>query len=450
MTKHYDYIAIGGGSGGIASVNRAAMYGMKCALIERSEIGGTCVNVGCVPKKVMWYAAHIAESIQKYAEDYGFNTQIESFNWQTLVKNRQAYIDRIHQSYQNSLSKNNVDLIQGAAQFVNQNTIEVNGEIFTADHILIATGTQPSLPKIEGVEYGIDSNGFFELSALPKTTAVIGSGYIAVELAGVLNALGSQVGLFIRKDFPVRRFDQFLSETLVEVMQADGVKIHTQAIPQKVTKNIDGSVNLHLENGEVHKVDCLIWATGREPHTANLNLDKANVQLNDRGYIEVDKFQNTTQKGIYAVGDITGKMELTPVAVAAGRRLSERLFNNKPNEYLDYVNIPTVVFSHPPIGTVGITEQEAIEQYGEQSVKVYNSSFTAMYSAITQHRQPTKMKLVCVGEEEKIVGIHGIGFGMDEILQGFAVTLKMGATKRDFDNTVAIHPTSAEEFVTMR
>ena len=450
MTKHYDFIAIGGGSGGIASVNRAAMYGMKCALIEKSEIGGTCVNVGCVPKKVMWYAAHIAESIHKYAEDYGFNAQIESFNWQTLVKNRQAYIDRIHQSYQNSLSKNNVDLIQGAAEFVNQNTIEVNGEIFTADHILIATGTQPSLPKIEGVEYGIDSNGFFELSALPKTTAVIGSGYIAVELAGVLNALGSQVGLFIRKDFPVRRFDQFLSETLVEVMQADGVKIHTQAIPQKVTKNIDGSVNLHLENGEVHKVDCLIWATGREPHTANLNLDKANVQLNDRGYIEVDKFQNTTQKGIYAVGDITGKMELTPVAVAAGRRLSERLFNNKPNEYLDYVNIPTVVFSHPPIGTVGITEQEAIEQYGEQSVKVYNSSFTAMYSAITQHRQPTKMKLVCVGEEEKIVGIHGIGFGMDEILQGFAVALKMGATKRDFDNTVAIHPTSAEEFVTMR
>ena len=450
MTKHYDFIAIGGGSGGIASVNRAAMYGMKCALIEKSEIGGTCVNVGCVPKKVMWYAAHIAESIHKYAEDYGFNAQIESFNWQTLVKNRQAYIDRIHQSYENSLSKNNVDLIQGAAQFVNQNTIEVNGEIFTADHILIATGTQPSLPKIEGIEYGIDSNGFFELSALPKTTAVIGSGYIAVELAGVLNALGSQVGLFIRKDFPVRRFDQFLSETLVEVMQADGVKIHTQAIPQKVTKNIDGSVNLHLENGEVHKVDCLIWATGREPHTANLNLDKANVQLNDRGYIEVDKFQNTTQKGIYAVGDITGKMELTPVAVAAGRRLSERLFNNKPNEYLDYENIPTVVFSHPPIGTVGITEQEAIEQYGEQSVKVYNSSFTAMYSAITQHRQPTKMKLVCVGEEEKIVGIHGIGFGMDEILQGFAVALKMGATKRDFDNTVAIHPTSAEEFVTMR
>ncbi|ENW92259.1 glutathione-disulfide reductase [Acinetobacter dispersus] len=450
MAKHYDYIAIGGGSGGIASVNRAAMYGKKCALIEKSEIGGTCVNVGCVPKKVMWYAAHVAESIQKYGPDYGFNTKVESFDWQVLIKNRQAYIDRIHQSYQNSLSKNQVDLIQGAAYFIDKNTIEVNGDRFTADHILIATGTQPSLPKIDGVEYGIDSNGFFELSALPKTTAVIGSGYIAVELAGVLNALGSQVGLFIRKDLPIRRFDSFLSETLVEVMRTDGIAVHTQAVPQEVTKNTDGSVVLHLENGETHKVDCLIWATGREPNTASLNLEKANVQLDERGYIQVDKFQNTSQAGIYAVGDIIGKMELTPVAVAAGRRLSERLFNHKPNEHLDYDTIPTVVFSHPPIGTVGITEQEAIEKYGQKEVKVYNSSFTAMYSAITQHRQPTKMKLVCVGDNEKIVGIHGIGFGMDEILQGFAVALKMGATKKDFDNTVAIHPTSAEEFVTMR
>ncbi|MCL5768053.1 glutathione-disulfide reductase [Acinetobacter sp. ANC5681] len=450
MTRHYDYIAIGGGSGGIASVNRAAMYGKKCALIEKAEIGGTCVNVGCVPKKVMWYAAHVAETIQKYGPDYGFNSKLESFDWQTLIKNRQAYIERIHLSYQNSLSKNKVDLIHGAAHFIDKNTIEVNGEKFTADHILIATGAKPSLPDIDGVEYGIDSNGFFELTALPKTTAVIGSGYIAVELAGVLNALGSQVGLFIRKDLPVRRFEQFISETLVEVMQTDGITIHTQAVPKKITKNADGSVVLHLESGETYTVDCLIWATGREPNTASLNLEKAHVQLDERGYIQVDQFQNTSQTGIYAVGDITGKMELTPVAVAAGRKLSERLFNHKPDEHLDYDNIPTVVFSHPPIGTVGITEQEAIDKYGQQAVKIYNSSFTAMYSAITQHRQPTKMKLVCVGENEKIVGIHGIGFGMDEILQGFAVALKMGATKKDFDNTVAIHPTSAEEFVTMR
>ncbi|MBP7879879.1 MAG: glutathione-disulfide reductase [Acinetobacter sp.] len=450
MTKHYDYIVIGGGSGGIASVNRAAMYGKKCALIERSEIGGTCVNVGCVPKKVMWYAAQVAETIQKYGADYGFNSRLESFDWQILIKNRQAYIERIHQSYQNSLSNNNVDMIHGAATFIDKNTIEVNTERYTAEHILIATGTQPALPQLDGVEYGIDSNGFFELTALPKRTAVVGSGYIAVELAGVLNALGSKVELFIRKDLPVGRFDRFISETLLEVMQTDGIIVHTQAVPKRVTKNQDGSVILHLENGEQHTVDCLIWATGRKPDTSNLNLDKANIQLDERGYIKVDKFQNTTQAGIYAVGDITGKMELTPVAVAAGRRLSERLFNDKPDEYLDYDNIPTVVFSHPPIGTVGITEVEAIEKYGKQSVKTYSSSFTSMFSAITQHRQPTKMKLVCVGEEEKIVGIHGIGLGMDEILQGFAVALKMGATKQDFDNTVAIHPTSAEEFVTMR
>ena len=450
MTKHYDYIAIGGGSGGIASVNRAAMFGKKCALIEKSEIGGTCVNVGCVPKKVMWYAAHVAETIQKYAPDYGFNSKVESFDWETLIKNRQAYIERIHQSYQNSLSKNQVDLIQGTAHFIDQKTIEVNGERITADHILIATGTQPSVPDIEGGEHGIDSNGFFELEALPKATAVVGSGYIAVELAGVLNALGSKVELFIRKNLPVRRFESFISETLLEQMQADGIVVHTQATPKKVTKNADASVGLHLENGATHQFNCLIWATGREPNTSPLQLNNANIQLDKEGYIQVDKFQNTSQVGIYAVGDITGKVELTPVAVAAGRRLAERLFNNKPNEYLDYDNIPTVVFSHPPIGTVGLTEQEAIEKYGKDAVKTYSSSFTSMFSAVTQHRQPTKMKLVCIGEEEKIVGIHGIGFGMDEILQGFAVALKMGATKKDFDDTVAIHPTSAEEFVTMR
>ena len=450
MTKHYDYIAIGGGSGGIASVNRAAMFGKKCALIEKSEIGGTCVNVGCVPKKVMWYAAHVAETIQKYAPDYGFNSKVESFDWETLIKNRQAYIERIHQSYQNSLSKNQVDLIQGTAHFIDQKTIEVNGERITADHILIATGTQPSVPDIEGGEHGIDSNGFFELEALPKATAVVGSGYIAVELAGVLNALGSKVELFIRKNLPVRRFESFISETLLEQMQADGIVVHTQATPKKVTKNSNASVVLHLENGATHQFNCLIWATGREPNTSLLQLDNANIQLDKRGYIQVDKFQNTSQVGIYAVGDITGKVELTPVAVAAGRRLAERLFNNKPDESLDYDNIPTVVFSHPPIGTVGLTEQEAIEKYGKDAVKTYSSSFTSMFSAVTQHRQPTKMKLVCIGEEEKIVGIHGIGFGMDEILQGFAVALKMGATKKDFDDTVAIHPTSAEEFVTMR
>ena len=450
MSKHYDYIAIGGGSGGIASVNRAASYGKKCALIEAGDLGGTCVNVGCVPKKVMWYSAQIADAIQKYGSDYGFDSELKSFDWKKLVENRQAYIQRIHASYQSGLSKNQVDVIHGFATFVDHKTIEVNGETFTADHILIATGTQPSRPNIEGAEHGIDSNGFFELQELPKRTAIIGSGYIAVELAGVLNSLGSNVQLFIRKHLPLRSLDKFLGETLLESMRSDHIQVHTQATPVKVSKLEDQSLLLQLEDGTQHIIDCLIWAVGREPNTKALKLERTHIQLDDSGYIQVDQFQNTSQSGLYAVGDITGKAELTPVAVAAGRKLSERLFNGKSEEYLNYENIPTVVFSHPPIGTVGLTEEQAIAQFGQDQIKVYSSSFTSMYTAVTQHRQVSKMKLICSGVDEKIIGIHGIGYGMDEILQGFAVALKMGATKKDFDDTVAIHPTSAEEFVTMR
>ncbi|MCR4459294.1 MULTISPECIES: glutathione-disulfide reductase [unclassified Pseudescherichia] len=450
MTKHYDYIAIGGGSGGIASINRAAMYGQKCALIEAKELGGTCVNVGCVPKKVMWHASQIAEAVNLYGADYGFDATINNFDWQRLVASRTAYIDRIHSSYENVLGKNNVDVIRGFARFVDAKTVEVNGETLTADHILIATGGRPSYPDIPGAEHGIDSDGFFELTALPKRVAVVGAGYIAVELAGVLHGLGAETHLFVRKHAPLRSFDPLIVETLVETIMADGPSLHTHATPKAVVKNGDGSLTLELEDGRSETVDCLIWAIGREPANDTFNLEATGVKTNDKGHIIVDKFQNTNVSGIYAVGDNTGAVELTPVAVAAGRRLSERLFNNKPDEHLDYSNIPTVVFSHPPIGTVGLTEPQAREQYGDDQVKVYTSSFTAMYTAVTLHRQACRMKLVCVGPEEKIVGIHGIGQGMDEILQGFAVALKMGATKKDFDNTVAIHPTAAEEFVTMR
>lgn len=450
VTQHYDYIAIGGGSGGIASTNRAAMYGKKCALIEAKALGGTCVNVGCVPKKVMWHAAQIAEAIHQYGPDYGFDTTVNRFDWNTLVKSRSAYIDRIHASYDTVLAKNKVDVIRGMARFVDARTVEVDGRRYTADHILIATGGRPTRPHIPGAEHGIDSDGFFELTELPARTAVVGAGYIAVELAGVLNGLGSQTHLFVRRHAPLRNFDPLISETLAQIMRDEGPTLHTEAIPKAIEKNTDGSLTLHLENGNSHTVDCLIWAVGREPYTNHLNLAAAGVKVNARGYIPTDKYQNTNVPGIYAVGDITGQIELTPVAVAAGRRLSERLFNNKPDEHLDYSNVPTVVFSHPPIGTVGLSEPEARAKFGDDAVKVYQSSFTAMYTAVTRHRQPCRMKLVCVGAEEKIVGIHGIGFGMDEMLQGFAVALKMGATKKDFDDTVAIHPTAAEEFVTMR
>lgn len=456
MTKHYDYIAIGGGSGGIASINRAASYGKKCAIIEAKHLGGTCVNVGCVPKKVMFYGAQIAEAINCYAPDYGFDVTVNRFDYRKLVENRQAYIGRIHTSYNNVLARNNVDVIRGFAKFVNKNTVEValadgGVEKITADHILIATGGRPSRPAIKGAEYGIDSEGVFALDDVPKRVAVVGAGYIAVELAGVLNSLGAETHLFVRQHAPLRTFDPLIVETLLEVMIQDGIQLHTHAIPQEVVKNADGSLTLKLENSEEQSVDCLVWAIGREPATDVINLDSAGVATNERGFVKVDKFQNTNVEGIYAVGDIIeGGIELTPVAVAAGRRLSERLFNNRPNEHLDYNLVPTVVFSHPPIGTIGLTEPKAVEQYGAENVKVYKSSFTPMYSAVTQHRQPCRMKLVCVGKEEKIVGLHGIGFGVDEMMQGFAVAIKMGATKADFDNTVSIHPTGSEEFVTMR
>ncbi|MCT8891696.1 glutathione-disulfide reductase [Klebsiella quasipneumoniae] len=450
MMKHYDYIAIGGGSAGIASINRAASHGKKCALIEAGPIGGTCVNVGCVPKKVMWYAANIADAINHYAPSYGFTSINSHFDWNTLVKNRSSYIERIHQSYDSSLDNNDVDVIHGYAQFVNNNVIEVNGEQFSADHILIATGGQPVRPDIPGANLGVDSDGFFALDKMPSRVAVVGAGYIAVELAGVLKALGAEVHLVIRRETVLRGFDSMLSETLTTLIEQSDIKLHRHAVPGSVIKNPDETLTLTAEDGTQIHVDEIVWAVGRRPNTDSINLSAAGVELNSDGYVKVDKFQNTSVTGIYAVGDVTGQLELTPVAVAAGRKLSERLFNNSPDAFLDYENVPTVVFSHPPIGTVGLTEQQAIEKYGEKDVKVYSSSFTAMYTAVTDHRQPVKMKLVCVGPQERIVGIHGIGVGMDEILQGFAVALKLGATKKDLDNTVAIHPTAAEEFVTMK
>ncbi|MCG3722858.1 glutathione-disulfide reductase [Vibrio cincinnatiensis] len=451
MTTHFDYLCIGGGSGGIASANRAAMYGAKVALIEAKDLGGTCVNVGCVPKKVMWHGAQVAEALHLYAKDYGFDVDVKGLDWSTLIKNRQAYIGRIHQSYDRVLGNNKVNVIRGFARFVDEKTVEVNGKQYTADHILIAVGGRPSIPTIPGAEHGIDSNGFFELTEQPKRVAVVGAGYIAVEIAGVLHALGTETHLFVRKESPLRSFDPMIIDTLTEVMKNEGPTLHTHSIPKEVVKEADGSLTLHLENGHSQNVDTLIWAIGRHPATDEINLAATGVETTERGYIKVDQYQNTNVPGIYCVGDIMqGGIELTPVAVKAGRQLSERLFNNKPEAKMDYDLVPTVVFSHPPIGTIGLSEPDAIAKYGAEQVKVYTSSFTAMYTAVTSHRQPCKMKLVCAGPEETVVGLHGIGYTVDEMIQGFAVAMKMGATKADFDSVVAIHPTGSEEFVTMR
>ncbi|WP_288627955.1 glutathione-disulfide reductase, partial [uncultured Streptococcus sp.] len=441
MVKEYDYIVIGGGSGGIASANRAAMHGAKVILFEGKEVGGTCVNVGCVPKKVMWYGAQVAETLHRYAGEYGFDVTINKFDFATLKANRQAYIDRIHGSYERGFDNNGVERVYEYARFVDPHTVEVAGERYTAPNILIATGGHALYPNIPGSEYGITSDGFFELDEVPKRTAVIGAGYIAVEVAGVLNALGSDTHLFVRKDRPLRTFDKDIVDVLVDEMAKSGPTLHTHANATEVVKNADDSLTISFDNGETITVDCLIWAIGRAANTSGFGLEKTGVKLTEKGTIYSDEFENTSVPGIYALGDVTGKLDLTPVAVKAGRQLSERLFNNKADAKLDYTDVATVVFSHPVIGSVGLTEEKAIAKYGEENIKVYKSSFTPMYTALGDNRQPSTMKLVTLGEDEKIIGLHGIGYGVDEMIQGFSVAIKMGATKADFDNTVAIHPT---------
>ena len=448
--REYDIIAIGGGSGGSATMNRAAMYGAKAAVIEGNIIGGTCVNVGCVPKKVMWYGAQVSETLKNYAADYGYTIGETSFDFKTLRKNREAYIERSRQAFSNNFNRNGVDYIEGYARFVDKNTVEVNGEHIRAKHIVIATGSYAFVPNVPGSELGGTSDDVFAWEELPESVSIIGAGYIAVELAGVLHALGVKTDLFVRKGGPLRGFDQGIVEVLVEEMKKNGQPLHTHKVPQKLEKLDNGDIQIHFEDGTTHTSQKVIWAVGRKANVSQLNLEAAGVALNERGFIQVDEYQNTTTPGIYALGDVSGEKELTPVAVKAGRTLSERLFNGKTDAKMDYELIPTVVFSHPAIGSIGLSQEQAEAKYGAENIKVYESNFAGMYSAITVHRQMTKLKLITLGEEEKVIGLHGIGEGVDEMIQGFAVALKMGATKADFDATVAIHPTASEEFVTMR
>ncbi|TVP90686.1 glutathione-disulfide reductase [Alkalibacterium sp.] len=449
--KDYDYLVIGGGSGGIASANRAGMHGAKVALIEEGNLGGTCVNLGCVPKKVMWYVAEMMDSLNHYAEGYGLEfSDKPSLNFEKLATNRKKYIDFLHKAYEKGLDSNNVELIKGRARFVDDFTVEVNGKKITAHHILIATGGKPKRLDIPGGELGMVSDDVFELTKLPESIAVIGGGYIGVEMSNIFHALGIDTHLFVRKPRPLNNFDSIICEGFTAISENEGRKISANKTVIELKELDSGSYELYFEDGTTHRTDMVLWATGRTPNTSGLNLEAAGVSLYPGGYIEIDKYQNTTGQHIYAVGDVTGRVELTPVAIAAGRRLAERLFNDKENEYLPYDNIPTVIFTHPPIGTIGMTEEEAHDRYPEEKVKIYTSTFTSMHSSITDNRQKAYMKLVCVGKREKIVGLHGIGKGMDEILQGFAVAVQMGATKRDFDRTVAIHPTASEEFVTMK
>ncbi len=449
MTKHYDLIAIGAGSGGLSAAERAAMYGKKCAIVESGKLGGTCVNIGCVPKKVMWYAGVLSHALEM-ARDYGFAVESKGLDWAHLIEQRENYIQGINSWYANYLKESNIEVIAGTASFVNNKTLMVNGEQFTADHIVIAPGSYPLVPDIPGSEHGITSDGFFALKQQPQRVVIVGAGYIAVELAGVLTAVGSDVTIMLRKGHFLSQFDSMLSETLSELMLDDDTKVLSNTVIEKVEKAADGKLTLHCSGDQIlANVDCLIWAIGRAPNTAALKLENTDIKVDERGYIPSDAFEQTNVEGVYALGDVNGKAALTPVAIAAARRLADRLFNHMPDRKLDYDLIPTVVFSHPPIATIGLSEQQARDKYGE-NIKVYTSSFTPMSHAFTRHKIQTAMKLVCLEGSEKIIGCHIIGPGADEMMQGFAVAIKMGATKADFDNTMAIHPTSSEELVTMR
>lgn len=449
MQHEFDLAVIGGGSGGLACAQRAAEYGARAVIVEAQRLGGTCVNVGCVPKKVMWNAAQIAHAIDD-AVGYGFTIDGVALDWAALKRGRDAYVERLNGIYERNLAKRGVEWVRGRASFIGPAELRVGERRLTAGQIVIATGGRPHLPAVPGADLGLTSDGFFELPAQPRRVAIVGSGYIAVELAGVFLALGSETTLVIRTTQVLRHFDAMLGDALLRSMQEDGLELAAQTVPAALHAGAGSERWLEAADGRrLGPFDAVIWAIGRDAATGGLGLERVGIAVDATGHIVVDAWQQTSLAGHYAIGDVTGRVPLTPVAIAAGRRLADRLFGGMADRHLDYSNIPTVVFSHPPIGTVGLSETEARALYGD-AVRVHTAQFVPMYHALTTRKPRAEMKLVTVGSEQKIVGCHVIGAGADEMLQGFAVAVRMGATKRDFDDTVAIHPTSAEEFVTMR
>lgn len=444
----FDLIAIGGGSGGLAVAERAAAYGKRVAIIESSKLGGTCVNLGCVPKKVMWYAANLAAAVHD-APAFGVKAELHGIDWQQLTSGRDRYIGGILDYWSGYVEQLGMTYIAGQARFIDHQTVAVGERHLVAPHIVIATGGQPIVPPVAGSELGITSDDFFALPSQPQQVCVVGGGYIGVELAGVLRALGSQVTVVALESQVLETFDPIVSQTVAHNMELDGIRLHLPFAVGSLERRADGLAVLAKDGSALGGFDCVLWAVGRRANTSALDLDAAGIEVAPNGVIPTDAFQNTNVAGVYAIGDCTGRAPLTPVAIAAGRRLADRLFNAMPERRLDYENIPTVVFAHPPVGSVGMTEAAArASDLGP--VTVYQTEFKPMRYALNAQGPRTAMKLVCVGSDERVVGIHMVGDGVDEMLQGFAVAVKMGATKADFDNTVAIHPVSAEELVTLK
>jgi glutathione reductase (NADPH) len=446
MTASHDLIVLGAGSGGLAAAFRAAQYGARVALLDPGALGGTCVHRGCVPKKALWFAAQWAQA-QQFAVDVGFASKPGPLDWERFRQVRLRYIDAIDQRYAQRLQEVGVQLLRQAGRFVAADTIELaDGSRLQAAQVVIATGARPRTLALPGFDLGMVSDDVFALQALPRRVAIVGGGYVAVEFAGLLQALGSDVEVFAHERL-LEGFDVELVQALQELMQAQGIRINLQSAVQAAHRVGDG-IRLDTPAGSQGPYDALLWAVGRVPNTEALELGSIGVDTDERGHVLTDARQETSVEGVHAVGDVTARKALTPVAVAAGRQLADRLFGGQPDAQLDYENIPSVVFSKPPLGIVGMTEEEARQQHGD-AVVVYRSRFTPMQWALTGWHGQSLMKLVCVGSDERVLGIHALGPGADEMLQGFAVALKLGLRKRDLDATVAIHPSSAEELVLM-
>ncbi|CAI8921269.1 MULTISPECIES: glutathione-disulfide reductase [Pseudomonas] len=447
MAYDFDLYVIGAGSGGVRAARFAAGFGAKVAVAESRYLGGTCVNVGCVPKKLLVYGAHFAEDFEQ-SSGFGWSLGEANFDWTTLIANKDREINRLNGIYRNLLVNSGVTLHEAHAKIVGPHEVEVNGERFTAKNILIATGGWPQIPEIPGHEHAISSNQAFFLKELPKRVLVVGGGYIAVEFAGIFHGLGANTTLLYRGDLFLRGFDGSVRRHLQEELTKRGMDLQFNADIARIDKQPDGSLKATLKDGRVLEADCVFYATGRRPMLDNLGLENTDVQLTDKGFIKVDEQYQTSEPSILALGDVIGRVQLTPVALAEGMAVARRLF--KPEQYrpVDYKMIPTAVFSLPNIGTVGLTEEEAREAGHE--VVIYESRFRPMKLTLTECQEKTLMKLVVDGKTDKVLGCHMVGPDAGEIVQGLAIALKAGATKRDFDDTIGVHPTAAEEFVTMR
>ncbi|WP_271407625.1 glutathione-disulfide reductase [Pseudomonas sp. Q1-7] len=447
MAYDFDLFVIGAGSGGVRAARFAAGFGARVGIAESRYLGGTCVNVGCVPKKLLVYGAHFAEDFEQ-ARGFGWSLDEAGFDWPTLIANKNREIHRLNGIYRNLLVNSGVTLLEGHARLVDAHTVDVAGQRCTARHILIATGGWPQIPDIPGRELAISSNEAFFLEQLPKRVLVVGGGYIAVEFASIFHGLGAQTSLLYRRELFLRGFDDAVRIHLRDELGKKGLNLQFNTDIDRIEKQADGSLLATLKDGRQLETDCVFYATGRRPMLDNLGLENTRVELDERGFIKVDEQFQTTEPSILALGDVIGRVQLTPVALAEGMAVARRLF--KPEEYrpLDYTHIPTAVFSLPNIGTVGLSEQQARAEGYE--VKVFESRFRPMKLTLSDNQERTLMKLVVDAETDRVLGCHMVGPEAGEIVQGLAVALKAGATKRIFDETIGVHPTAAEEFVTLR